>query len=205
MSVALNSKVIAPAGLPGAQTVSRYVGSTAGGPPVAGTFQLNDWIITPTGIMICVVGGTPGTWQYVGPGFELAYDEVVANETRTGSLANASMSDPLTITFPCPATPFMVETWAFNGSVGTAGGRGQLTLGSPAAAAVYAIDTVQSTVAGDVDRLDCRTRLTAAKLGVNPGDAVTFESFKKVFNAAHTLTIVASAVTPIVLRATTVS
>lgn len=201
-------EIVAPdfkvSGLPGATTSSRYVGATTGGPPVTGTFLVNDWIITPVGVLICIVAGSPGTWQPAGPGFELAIDKAVANETRTGSVANASMNDQVQISFPCPASAFIVEGWAFNGSVATAGGRGQLTLASPDLVNIYSIDTVTSAAAGDVDRLDVQTRLTAADLGVAVGATVTFELFKKVFNSAHTFTITATGLTPIVLRAVTV-
>jgi hypothetical protein len=47
----------------GATAASRYVGATASGAPVSGTFVVGDWIIDQTGRQfVCTVGGTPGTW-----------------------------------------------------------------------------------------------------------------------------------------------
>ena len=47
----------------GAAAVTRYVGGTTSGAPVAGTFDAGDWVIDRTGrIWICTVAGTPGTW-----------------------------------------------------------------------------------------------------------------------------------------------
>lgn len=49
--------------LTGAVAATRYVGGTASGAPVAGTFLLGDFVIDQTGLVwICTVAGTPGTW-----------------------------------------------------------------------------------------------------------------------------------------------
>lgn len=53
-------------GLSGANAVlSRYVGTTTGGPPVAGTFQVGDWVLDLAGpvFWVCEAPGTPGTWS----------------------------------------------------------------------------------------------------------------------------------------------
>ena len=56
-------------GLTGATAASRYVGATASGAPVTGTFAVGDWIIDQTGkIYVATVAGTPGTWVQVGSG-----------------------------------------------------------------------------------------------------------------------------------------
>jgi hypothetical protein len=53
-----------PGGLPGATAATRYVGGTASGAPVSGTFQAGDFVIAQNGIMwICTVAGSPGTWK----------------------------------------------------------------------------------------------------------------------------------------------
>lgn len=53
-------------GLTGATAQSRYVGATASGAPVSGTFVTGDWIVDQTGkIWICTAGGTSGTWAQV--------------------------------------------------------------------------------------------------------------------------------------------
>jgi hypothetical protein len=55
--------VYAPLGLPGATQASRYVGATASGAPVSGTFSIGDFVIAQNGaIWICTVAGSPGTW-----------------------------------------------------------------------------------------------------------------------------------------------
>lgn len=56
-----------PLGLTGATAATRYVGGTASGAPVAGTFAVGDFIIDRTGkVYVCTVAGTPGTWTQVG-------------------------------------------------------------------------------------------------------------------------------------------
>lgn len=51
------------AGLSGAATVSRYVGATTSGAPVAGSFATGDWVVDGTGRRwTCTAGGSPGTW-----------------------------------------------------------------------------------------------------------------------------------------------
>lgn len=63
---------MAPTGLPGATAVSRYVGATASGAPVSGTFQVGDYVVDRTGsIWICTAAGSPGTWGQVGAGVTL--------------------------------------------------------------------------------------------------------------------------------------
>jgi len=61
-------EVVAPdfkvTGLTGANAVtSRFVGSTANGAPVSGTFAVGDFIVDQTAtIWVCLTAGTPGTW-----------------------------------------------------------------------------------------------------------------------------------------------
>lgn len=60
---ALDVETVRTTGLTGAVTPTRYVGGTAGGAPIAGTFLAGDWIVDNTGgLYVCTVTGTPGTW-----------------------------------------------------------------------------------------------------------------------------------------------
>jgi hypothetical protein len=50
-------------GLSGASAASRYVGATASGAPITGTFAIGDFIIDQTGkVWICTAAGSPGAW-----------------------------------------------------------------------------------------------------------------------------------------------
>lgn len=47
----------------GAVAATRYVGGTASGAPVTGTFAVGDFVIAQNGhVFICIGAGTPGTW-----------------------------------------------------------------------------------------------------------------------------------------------
>ena len=57
---------IAPTGLTGATTASRYVGGTVTGAPTTGTFAVNDFVSSQDGkIWICTTAGSPGVWTAV--------------------------------------------------------------------------------------------------------------------------------------------
>lgn len=57
-----------PSGLTGATAASRYVGATASGAPVSGTFAVGDFVIDQIGkVWVCTGSGTPGTWVSVLP------------------------------------------------------------------------------------------------------------------------------------------
>ncbi len=54
---------VAPTGLTGSISATRYVGGTASIAPTAGAHNVGDWVVTLTGrIFVCTVAGTPGTW-----------------------------------------------------------------------------------------------------------------------------------------------
>jgi len=54
-------------GLPGAIAGTRFVGATATGAPVSGTFLLGDYVIAQNGyVYVCTTAGSPGTWTIVG-------------------------------------------------------------------------------------------------------------------------------------------
>ena len=56
-------------GTTGATAATRYVGGTASGAPVAGTWNKGDYIIAQDGhVFVCTVAGTPGTWTDIGFG-----------------------------------------------------------------------------------------------------------------------------------------
>ena len=104
---------VASGGLTGATAATRFVGGTASGHPVAGTFAVGDFVVDQTGTSwVCTVAGTPGTWvspaagsglpgggatsQVVGyggspgtgvwvypPGFEIAYAQITTNANIT--------------------------------------------------------------------------------------------------------------------------
>jgi hypothetical protein len=60
---------VAPTGLTGATAVSRYVGATASGAPVSGTFAVGDFVIDRSGsAWVCTVAGSPGTWVQMAGG-----------------------------------------------------------------------------------------------------------------------------------------
>lgn len=61
------SGAVSTGGLTGATAASRYVGATASGAPISGTFAVGDFVIDQTGkIQVCTTAGTPGTWAGVG-------------------------------------------------------------------------------------------------------------------------------------------
>lgn len=58
-----------PLGLTGATAATRYVGGTASGAPITGTFAVGDFIIDQSGAAwVCTGAGTPGTWAELGAG-----------------------------------------------------------------------------------------------------------------------------------------
>lgn len=57
------AQTLAVRGLTGATATSRYVGTTATGPPTSGTFLAGDWVTSADGnLFASTVGGSPGTW-----------------------------------------------------------------------------------------------------------------------------------------------
>ena len=54
-------------GAPGATAATRFVGGTASGAPVTGTFAVGDFVIDRTPcIWVCIRAGSPGTWTLPG-------------------------------------------------------------------------------------------------------------------------------------------
>lgn len=84
--------------LPGATQPTRYVGATAGGAPVSGTFQQGDFIIDNTGnVYICTVAGSPGTWGTIAGGVTavLAGTNCQITGTAQQPIVNFAQLDPL--------------------------------------------------------------------------------------------------------------
>ena len=95
--------MLSPSGLTGATAASRYVGATASGAPVSGSFLIGDWIVTQDGRMwICTTAGSPGTWQQPAPPltFGAAGDiqplAASAVAGSTGKVADAGHQHPTT-------------------------------------------------------------------------------------------------------------
>jgi hypothetical protein len=77
-------KGMAPQGITGATAASRYVGGTASGHPVTGTFAVGDYVVDQSGAFwVCTSAGTPGTWTEVSSGGGGAVSSVF---TRTGAV-----------------------------------------------------------------------------------------------------------------------
>jgi len=99
-----------PLGLTGATAATRYVGATASGAPVSGTFAVGDFVIAQNGgVWVCTVAGSPGTWvdsATIGPSVSSVFSRtgaVVAASgdytfgqitTNSGDIALAKLADP---------------------------------------------------------------------------------------------------------------
>ena len=60
---------VAPTGLTGATSVTRYVGGTVDSAPSTGTFAVGDYVVARSGkIFICTAAGSPGGWTAVSGG-----------------------------------------------------------------------------------------------------------------------------------------
>jgi hypothetical protein len=73
-----------PTGLTGAVAASRYVGATAGGPPVTGSFVGGDYVIDNSNgeLWICNGPGSPGNWV------------ATINASSTQTLSNKTLASP---------------------------------------------------------------------------------------------------------------
>ena len=154
---------LAVSGLPGATAASRYVGGTASGAPVSGTFSTGDWVIDQTGkIWVCTTGGTPGTWtQISSAGGTLTQYLAPAVNALTGAstiTVNAALGNAFNLTLSSsawtlgnPSNPVDGQVIRFRLTQG-AGGSFLLTFGT-----AYDFGAggapVLSTTAGKVDIL----------------------------------------------------
>lgn len=102
-----------PSGLTGATAATRWVGATASGAPVSGTFVLGDFITDQTGkLWLCTTGGSPGTWAQVSGSGAGGAATTVSN----------SLSGDVTISsantyFDGPTVSLTAGTWLLTGEV----------------------------------------------------------------------------------------
>src|SRR5580765_6713366 len=95
-------------GLPGANFVSRYVGSQPSVAPTSGTFALGDFIVTQNGsFYICTTAGSPGTWV-----------QVVASPVHTGEVTGTDFA-PVGLTGATAATRYVGGTASVAPTTGT--------------------------------------------------------------------------------------
>lgn len=77
-------------------TIGKYrlVGTTAGGAPTSGTFQLNDLVADTAVLRICTAAGTPGTWSQLNGGVLTitAGTNVTIGGSPTNPIINAAES-----------------------------------------------------------------------------------------------------------------
>jgi hypothetical protein len=86
LSVGSYAEFLSASGLTGATAASRYVGGTASGAPVSGTFAVGDFVVDQTGkVWVCTTA--PGTWTQAGgggggsQGTEIGYDQITSPVT----------------------------------------------------------------------------------------------------------------------------
>ncbi|MGH2512350.1 MAG: hypothetical protein ACRDGQ_06660 [Candidatus Limnocylindrales bacterium] len=107
--------------LTGATAATRYVGATASGAPVTGTFAVGDYIIDQSGsAWVCTTAGTPGTWSQLGAGsfsnpMTTAADMIVGGTGGTPTrLPKGADGQVLTVD---PATHLLVFATPGGGSI----------------------------------------------------------------------------------------
>jgi hypothetical protein len=55
---------VAPTGLTGATSATRFVGGTVSGSPITGAFLKGDFVIDQSGsLWVCITAGSPGSWN----------------------------------------------------------------------------------------------------------------------------------------------
>lgn len=94
--------VIAASGLTGATAGGRFVGATASGSPVTGTFVAGDYVVDLSGkFWICTTGGSPGTWVQLGASTVTSSGTITQGNitaTTTPQLMRASRGSRISIT-----------------------------------------------------------------------------------------------------------
>jgi parallel beta-helix repeat protein len=114
-----------PTGLTGATAASRYVGATASGAPVSGSFVVGDFSVDHTGAFwICTTAGSPGTWTEVYPGTGLTNPMSASGDMIYGGSSGtpSRLAGNTTVT-----KNFLVQTG--NGSVSAAPSWGTIATG----------------------------------------------------------------------------
>jgi hypothetical protein len=147
------------ADLTGATATSRYAGATTSGAPASGTFAAGDWVVDRTGVAwLCTTGGSPGTWTIMGPGQELAFDEINNTNTTTSTALVDLPVETLSFTLPQVSRPVYLHCFFPQAQNGTAGSGGKIAIISGASTQ---LNDAQHSV-GDVnaaDHLECWARL----------------------------------------------
>lgn len=94
----VTGQTVVSSGMTGATAASRYVGATASGAPISGTFTVGDMVIDQTGTeWICTAAGTPGTWSALAK--DSAVVHLAGTETVTGAKTfTGGITGPLTVT-----------------------------------------------------------------------------------------------------------
>lgn len=98
-------------GLSGATASVRFVGATASGAPVSGTFAVGDVVVDQTGkFQLCTVAGSPGTWVAISSGS-------TGPTGATGPQGSTGAPGPISVVSSTPYICFQDQK-----SSGTAGG-----------------------------------------------------------------------------------
>lgn len=136
-SSTVTGTALVPSGLTGATTASRFVGATAGGAPVSGTFVAGDVITDAANglVWVCHTGGSPGTWISLA---NLSSSQTLTNKTITSAVLSGAWTGTGSI-----AISNFVDALAFitNGKTGAtaastmAGG----TTGGPPVSGTFAV------------------------------------------------------------------
>jgi len=101
---------VASGGLTGATNATRYVGGTANGAPISGTFAVGDFIVDATSsIWVCVTAGTPGTWATT-----ISNHITLRSATATAKYNEITLFTGSTAsqTISAPASPIDSVTWS---------------------------------------------------------------------------------------------
>jgi len=82
-------------GLTGATAATRWVGGTASGAPVSGTFAVGDFVIDQmAAVWICTVAGSPGTWAQASPTLNSSATTIKpAGTTSAGTSTSVARAD----------------------------------------------------------------------------------------------------------------
>jgi hypothetical protein len=123
----------------------RMVGATTSGPPVSGTWLVNDVVFSLNGaIYICVSPGEPGIWLEMGVTSrkELAFAAVASTQDITST--GAVDVDGLSVTFDPGGQPYWLEVWAAVHVVG----------GAPTTMGVQICDQSNTIITNTLENID---------------------------------------------------
>lgn len=110
-----------PGLITGATAATRYVGGTASGAPVAGTFLVGDYVIAQDGaVWVCTGAGSPGTWAQAGGGAGQKLDWIGYASIDSGvgnGLAWPGANDAILVPFTLQAAQTIAGVWVSAGSI----------------------------------------------------------------------------------------